>query len=286
MDGERDLGRLLAAMRPRVRAGSYVFVSLPPDAPSPHAEILASVTEPEGLTLVVTSEEAGREGLDYDFVAAWITLHVHSALAAVGLTAAVATALAAESISCNVLAGRFHDHLLVPEDRAADALAVLDALGDDEPSPANARLRPAVPADAAAMRAIVERAYGPYLERIDRAPAPMTADYDAVATGGNAWVAERDGQLVSLLVVVPMPDHLLVENVAVDPVAQGQGLGRRLLRRAEREARALGLAKVRLYTNEAMTENLAYYPKQGYRETHRAVSDGFRRVHFAKLLDC
>jgi GNAT superfamily N-acetyltransferase len=75
-----------------------------------------------------------------------------------------------------------------------------------------------------------------------------------------------------------------VENVAVRPAAQGQGIGGRLLALAEQHARGLGLSEIRLYTNEAMTENLAYYPRRGYTETHRADQDGFRRVFFRKPL--
>ena len=63
---------------------------------------------------------------------------------------------------------------------------------------------------------------------------------------------------------------------------QGQGLGNRLLALAEDEARRLGLPEVRLYTNVTMTENLAYYPRRGYVETHRAQQYGFHRVFFRK----
>nr|WP_269151213.1 ACT domain-containing protein [Spelaeicoccus albus] len=66
--------------------------------------------------------------MPYSFVAGWITLQVHSALDAVGLTAAVSTALATAEISCNVIAGNYHDHLLVPIDRLDDALGVLREL--------------------------------------------------------------------------------------------------------------------------------------------------------------
>ena len=62
------------------------------------------------------------------FRSAWITLRVHSDLAAVGLTAAFARALADAGIACNVVAGVHHDHLFVPADRAGDALAALRAL--------------------------------------------------------------------------------------------------------------------------------------------------------------
>ena len=77
---------------------------------------------------------------------------------------------------------------------------------------------------------------------------------------------------------------LRLETVAVAPSAQGHGFGRLLLERAEHDAVDLGHTQVRLYTNEAMTENLSFYPRHGYRETHRAVSEGFRRVYFSKTV--
>jgi hypothetical protein len=122
MAAERDLSRLLATMEPVVKPGEYVFVSLPDRRSMPSQ---ATVVEDEGTTHVLARSDADEYGLHYEFVAAWITLRAHSALDAVGLTAAVAGALAAAGISCNVLAGTFHDHLLVPHDRLDDALAVL-----------------------------------------------------------------------------------------------------------------------------------------------------------------
>lgn len=122
MSGIEDLSTLLRSMDPVRVPGEFVFVSseVPLDVPT-----FATVREPEGLTSVVRRSDVAGAGSDHDFVAAWITLRVHSDLAAVGLTAAVSTALASAGISCNVLAGRFHDHLLVPVDRVDDAMAVL-----------------------------------------------------------------------------------------------------------------------------------------------------------------
>lgn len=126
MPGESDLGVLLARLKPVRRPGSFVFVVVPSESAVPADDILASVREDEGVTLVVRQEAADRHGLAYDFVAAWITLDVHSALDAVGLTAAVSAALTRAGISCNVIAGYFHDHLLVPLDRANEATAILE----------------------------------------------------------------------------------------------------------------------------------------------------------------
>jgi hypothetical protein len=91
--------------------------------------VLALVTEAEGTTVVATVAEAERQGWPVGFRAAWLTISVHTSLEAVGLTAALAAALAAESIACNVLAGHLHDHLLVPTDRADDAVAAIERLG-------------------------------------------------------------------------------------------------------------------------------------------------------------
>ena len=117
---------MLAAPELEVRPGEYVFVT---DA-DPDVTADAMVREAEGVTLVVSRREADARSLTYDFVAAWITLGVHSSLDAVGLTAAVAAALADAGISCNVLAGYFHDHLLVPFERAEEAVEVLNRLRD------------------------------------------------------------------------------------------------------------------------------------------------------------
>lgn len=124
MSGESDLGRLLSGMRPELNPGRYVFTAVGGSVP-PGVRPLVTVAEEEGLTLVVRQEDADGAGLAYDYVAGWITLRVHSALDAVGLTAAVARVLADANLSCNVVAGFHHDHLFVPYERADEAVAVL-----------------------------------------------------------------------------------------------------------------------------------------------------------------
>jgi GNAT superfamily N-acetyltransferase len=145
-------------------------------------------------------------------------------------------------------------------------------------------IRRAAAPDIGALRAVTDAAYAHYIPRIGRQPAPMTADYADAVRGGQAWLAVQDGQVVGVAVLADQDDHLLLENLAVLPAAQKTGIGARLLALAEEQARSRGFGEIRLYTNQAMTENLAYYPRHGYTETHRAGQGGFRRVFFRKLL--
>ncbi len=134
------------------------------------------------------------------------------------------------------------------------------------------------------MQAIAEAAYQGYVPRVGGRPAPMDADYDEAVRRGNVWVAQDDGAVVGLLVLVPHSDHLLLENIAVTPPAQGRGIGNQLLAFAEDDARRGGLDEIRLYTHETMIENLSYYARHGYTETHRAMEHGFHRVFLTKHL--
>ncbi|MFJ7587866.1 ACT domain-containing protein [Streptomyces sp. NPDC097617] len=128
MSGEQDLRRLLCGLRPELHQGRYVFCTVAGTAVPAGTAPVATVLESEGLTLVLRQEDADAAGLAYDYTAGWITLRIHSALDAVGLTAAFAAELGAHGLSCNVIAGYHHDHLFVDADRAAEAVAVLEAL--------------------------------------------------------------------------------------------------------------------------------------------------------------
>ncbi|MFT3896920.1 MAG: ACT domain-containing protein [Thermomonas sp.] len=126
--GMSDLRRLLERMQPALHPGRYAFVVAGADVEIDPAQVVASIREPEGMSLVVPLALAGELGLEVLFEAAWITLSVHSDLAAVGFTAAFSTALAEAGIGCNVVAGARHDHLFVPADRARQAMDVLRTL--------------------------------------------------------------------------------------------------------------------------------------------------------------
>lgn len=145
-------------------------------------------------------------------------------------------------------------------------------------------IRAATADDVGVIEDIVERAYGGYVERIGMRPGPMNADYGEQVARGLVSVVEDGGALVGLLVVVEHRDHMLVENVAVDPRRQGEGIGAALLAHAEECARAAGLGEMRLYTHAKMTENRAMYARLGYRETDRRDEEGFDRVFLSKRL--
>jgi len=135
----------------------------------------------------------------------------------------------------------------------------------------------------------VRRAYTHYIDRIGRPPGPMTDDYAALIAAGHVHLAEQDDVVSGVLVLIPPSlagdAAMLLDNVAVDPQAQGRGLGRMMLDHAERMARAAGCRSIRLYTNQAMTENISLYARLGYVETHRAEEKGLRRVYMSKPLD-
>ena len=128
MSGETDLARLLAAMRPELQSGTWLFCTLAPEAIPAGVAALATFREAEGVTLVLRREEAERHGIAGTFEVAWIVLTVHSDLAAVGFLAAVAAALAQEEIPCNAIAAFHHDHLFVPVAMAERAMGALRRL--------------------------------------------------------------------------------------------------------------------------------------------------------------
>jgi ribosomal protein S18 acetylase RimI-like enzyme len=145
-------------------------------------------------------------------------------------------------------------------------------------------LRLAELGDLAAVEAIVREAYCPYIARIGRPPAPMLDDYRALIGERRVHVVERDGVVQGVLVLLPRDDVLLLDNVAVASAARGRGLGRAMLVFAERAAVAAGYRFVRLYTNAAMTENIALYSRIGYRIKHDADELGLHRVHMVKAV--
>jgi len=125
MSGEKNLQVLLKTMKPELNAGDYVFCTTKETTNIPSSRILCSFKEHEGITIILKKEDADEANLNYQFIASWITLTVHSSLEAVGLTAAVANALSKENISCNVIAAYYHDHIFIAKQDALRAMQIL-----------------------------------------------------------------------------------------------------------------------------------------------------------------
>lgn len=132
MSGEKSIAKLLKGMSPSLNEGNYVFCTVKNSNILAGQEVLGSFREKEGLTVILEQSAALELGLEFEYVAAWITLTVHSALDAVGLTAAFSTALGNAGISCNVIAAYYHDHIFVGKDDAQKAIDVLEALARSE----------------------------------------------------------------------------------------------------------------------------------------------------------
>ena len=130
MAGERDLEKLLALLQPKMAHGEFVFCTVGDKDYGALAALqpIASYREEEGLSLVLSKGVADEAGLAYESLFNCISLNVHSSLDAVGLTAAVASKLAVNGISANVIAAYYHDHIYVPTDKAELALQLLSQL--------------------------------------------------------------------------------------------------------------------------------------------------------------
>ena len=110
----------------------------------------------------------------------------------------------------------------------------------------------------------------------------MLDDYNRLIRDSRVHVIEHEGTVRGVLVLIPQEDAMLLDNVAVCPSMQGLGLGRKMLQFAERAAADAGYRFIRLYTNEAMKENIELYTRIGYSETHRVEEKGLRRVYMIK----
>lgn len=128
MTAETNLQTILKSMNPIFHEGEYVFCTVENIEAIDPNDLVMTFRETEGTTLIIRKETADKLNLKYDFIAAWISLMVHSSLEAVGLTAAFSTALADEGISCNVVAGYYHDHLFIKHSDSQKAIAVLEKL--------------------------------------------------------------------------------------------------------------------------------------------------------------
>jgi len=128
MSGEKNIATLIQGMTPKLNSGEYVFCTVADINSINRTDTICEFKETEGLTVVMERNKADALKLKYEYVSAWITLQIHSSLEAVGLTALFSTKLAKHEISCNVIAGYYHDHIFVnvkDADKAIQALVYL-----------------------------------------------------------------------------------------------------------------------------------------------------------------
>ena len=145
-------------------------------------------------------------------------------------------------------------------------------------------IRAATAADVAGITRCVCAAYLRHVERVGRQPAPMLQDYSSVIRTSRVHVAERDGRIIGVLELLVTDEGFLLDSVAVDPSAQGTGIGRLLLEFAEAEARRHGFESIYLMTNEKMTENQVLYARIGYVLFDKRSVHGYSRVLMRKAL--
>jgi ribosomal protein S18 acetylase RimI-like enzyme len=146
-------------------------------------------------------------------------------------------------------------------------------------------LRLADSGDVPEVSGCVRAAYAKYVGRIGKEPAPMREDHAAAVEAGETYVMVEDGELVGTIEARAGRDHLFIRSVAVRPDRQGEGIGKELMDFADGLAARAELLEIRLYTNEKMWENLAFYERLGFVETHRKLDEGYRRVYLRKRVN-
>ena len=144
-------------------------------------------------------------------------------------------------------------------------------------------VRLAGPGDIPAMQEIAVRAYAPYIARMGQEPAPMRPDFAGHIANDTVFVSD-EGEVQAYAVIIIGDGEPLLDNIAVDPRAQGQRLGSKLLSHIEVYLRDKGFSAYSLYTNVHMTENIAWYIRAGFTESSCGMQDGFERVFFRKAL--
>lgn len=130
MSGEKNLEILLRKMKPKLNSGEFVFCEVKSLEKINLNEILMTFREDESITIIIEKEIADKLNLKYSFISSWITLTIHSALEAVGLTAAFSKALSENEISCNVVAAFYHDHIFVDKKDAEKAMKILNKFSE------------------------------------------------------------------------------------------------------------------------------------------------------------
>lgn len=145
-------------------------------------------------------------------------------------------------------------------------------------------IRAATVADVPGVTRCVCAAYLRYIERVGKQPAPMLQDYANVIRTSQVHVAEREQHILGVLELLVTDEGFLLDSIAVDPSAQGTGVGRQLFELAEHEAKRHGYDSLYLMTNEKMTENQDLYSRIGYVLFDRRIVNGYPRVLMRKTL--
>jgi len=231
-------------------------------------------------------ESGDRESLGRAFAASHASLRDDFEVSTPELDRLVEAALAAGAVAARMTGAGFGGSIVaLVEQGSGDEIGA--ELGASffvcRPAGAATSIRPARPEEALLVADLVERTYAHYVPRIGRRPSPMDDDYEARVAAGELWVV-HDGELAGNVLLRTQGDYLLVDNLAVDPSRQREGLGRALLDFAELEAARRGLAELRLYTNVAMTENITLYRRLGWDEDDRVTEGPYSRVYFRKAV--
>jgi N-acetylglutamate synthase-like GNAT family acetyltransferase len=251
--GETDLQQLLAGLSPALAPRPRAILTQAHDAPVP-ADAIMLFREDEGATVVVDAADIATDEPRW----AQITLRIHSILDAVGMMAAIATALADRGIPCNAVSAYFHDHLFVPWARRDEAIDALRALASADGA---LRVREAVAADIPAMHAIRMDVR----ENTLSDPSWLTPEVYRAHLGNagvsNSWVCERDGRILGFSVARRAQADIWA--LFVDPAHEGRGIGRRLIAAATDWLFAQGVDTVSLSTTPD-TRADAFYRANGW----------------------
>ena len=131
---------------------------------------------------------------------------------------------------------------------------------------------------------IAEIAYDKYLPLMDKKPAPMLADFNKHIAEDIVFVALAEVEIiVGYVVLQQIKGQWWLDNIAVHPTHQGQGIGTKLRIEAENYVSILS-DRIQLYTNIVMADNINWYERAGYVITQQALINGYERLYFEKRL--